>query len=205
LILARPAAAETPPCRAERLAELPLVLLHDVPLVTLTINGRATSLLLDTGAEATILATAAARTLGLDLHYEYPKAATGLTGTIKNGVADMKSLSVAGIALPPYPVRVGDIVLPNLEGGAPSGLVGADILADFDLDLDLPARHLTFYRRQTCPDAAPVWSRPYSRVAASRSMNDHLFFPVTLDGHRFAAFIDTGAQRNVIDLSLIHI
>jgi predicted aspartyl protease len=193
------AAASDTQCRPQLLAALPVVLLHNIPLVTVTIDGHAASFILDTGAEQTILATAAAKHLGLGLHYEYPHTARGLTGSVSNGQAEMRSMSFGGIPLHPYPLRVGGIALPNLVGGPPDGLLGADILSDFDLDLDIPHRRLTLYRRQSCPDAKPAWDPPYALLSANRSINDHLFFYARLDGRRVAAFFDTGAQASVLD------
>ena len=50
------------------------------------------------------------------------------------------------------------------------------------------------------PNAAPAWTDPYARIVASRSISDHLFFPVQLDGRKIDAFFDTGSQLSVLSL-----
>ena len=44
----------------------------------------------------------------------------------------------------------------------------------------------------------PAWAEPYDKIAVGRSLGDHLFFPVQLDGRRIDTFIDTGAQLTVL-------
>jgi clan AA aspartic protease (TIGR02281 family) len=57
---------------------------------------------------------------------------------------------------------------------------------------------MTLYQKQTCSGATPAWPEPYVKIAAGRSLGDHLFFPVQLNGRRIDAFIDTGAQFTVL-------
>ena len=78
------------------------------------------------------------------------------------------------------------------------GLLGADVLSDFDIDLDLPHHEMTFYEKQTCPTAAPDWRGPYAALETGFSRGERLFFPVRLDGHSLTALIDTGSQRTAL-------
>ena len=78
------------------------------------------------------------------------------------------------------------------------GVLGADTLSSFDVDLDLPGHRMVLYQKQTCANAAPAWPEPYDKIAVGRSLGDHLFFLVQLDGRRIATFIDTGAQLTVL-------
>jgi predicted aspartyl protease len=89
----------------------------------------------------------------------------------------------------------------SVFSGPLDGVLGADSLNSFDIDLDLPNNRITFYSKQTCADAAPAWTAPYVTIAAGRSKADYLFFPVQLDGRRITAFVDTGAQSTVLSAS----
>jgi predicted aspartyl protease len=196
--LCRGAAAAEGGCVAPREAELVLRLLRDVPLITVAINGKPATLVLDTGAQETVLSAAAAARLGLAAHYEYPRRIGALGGAITSGVAATSSFAAGGIDISGFGVMIGSVALPDLEGIQPDGMLGADFLANFAADLDLPGGRLTLHRPQ-CLTAEPNWRPPFATIAANRSLHGHLFFPVTLDGRRLYAFIDTGAQRSVID------
>jgi predicted aspartyl protease len=67
------------------------------------------------------------------------------------------------------------------------------------MDLDFAHGRMTLYERLSCAIAAPPWSQPYTAIPVNRSLHDHLFFPVSLDGRKFAAFIDTGAELSALD------
>jgi predicted aspartyl protease len=185
-------------CVAPQQAQVAVKLRHDVPLVQVGIDGKPATLVLDTGAQETVLTTAAATRLGLAGHYEYPRRIGALGGSIASGVATTRSFTTGALDVPGFQVIIGSVALPDIEGIQPDGLLGADFLADFATDLNVPDGRLTLYRRQ-CVGAEPAWRPPYTTIAANRSLHDHLFFPVTLDGHPLYAFIDSGAQRSMVD------
>jgi predicted aspartyl protease len=191
-----PAAAEE--CVAPQTAELSVRVLREVPLIEVAIDGKRATLLLDTGAQETVLDPAAAARLGLAGHYEYPRRIGALGGGIGSGEAATQSFAAGRLDVPGFRVMVGKVSLPALEGTRPDGLLGADFLAHFAVDLNLPSGRISLYR-PACLAAQPAWPPPFATIAANRSLHDRLFFPVELDGRRLYAFIDTGAQRSVID------
>jgi predicted aspartyl protease len=186
------------PCIAPPSADLTIRLLRDVPLITAAIDGKPATLLFDTGAQDTVLSAPAAARLGLAAHYEYPRHLGAVGGGSGSGVAATRNFAVGPFDEPGFQVMVGAVSPPEIEGIQPDGLLGADFLADFAVDLDLPDQRLTLHRPQ-CPAREPAWPPPFATIAANRSLHDHLFFPVLLDGRQFYAFIDTGAARSVID------
>jgi predicted aspartyl protease len=185
-------------CDSVRVAELGVRLLRDVPLVTLAIDGKPATLVLDTGAQETVLDPTAAARFGLAGHYEYPRHLRALAGGVASGEAQTQHFSAGPLDEPGFRVLIGKVSLPALEGVQPQGLLGADFLAHFAVDLDVSDGRLRLYR-PACLAAQPAWRPPFSMIAANRSLHDHLFFAVQLDGRRLYAFIDTGAQRSVID------
>lgn len=186
-------------CKPRRQAELPIVFLGNLPLVNVTVNGAGATFLLDTGAERTIMVAAAAKRLGVDAHYEYPRRMRSLDGAVSSGDARLHNLGLGGTALSDFRVLVGSVSLPGLGGRPLDGLFGADFFSSFEVDLDLAHARMTLHERLACAIAAPPWSEPFAAIPVNRSLHDHLFFPVTLDGHRFAAFIDTGAESSAVD------
>jgi len=191
------AAAED--CRPIRLVELPVTPMGNVPTVTLRVNGAPVSFLFDTGAERTILSAAAAKRLRLNAHYEYARQMRSLGSAMASGDARLASLGSGGLAMTNFRVLVGPVALPLVAGKPIDGLLGADFFTGFEVDLDLAHRRIILYEPPPCPITAPDWSAPYDTIEANRSLHDRLFFPVSLDGHKLAALIDTGAQLTTLD------
>lgn len=188
-------------CRPGRPLELAVTPMGNVPIVTLIINGSPANFLFDTGAERTILTAPAAKRLGVVPHYEYARRMRSLGGAVAGGDARLRTLDLGGRTLADVRVLVGSVSLPMVGDKPIDGLLGADFLSDFEVDLDLPRRRVLLYQPPPCPIAAPAWSEPYATVRANRSLHDRLFFPVDLDGHRLAALIDTGAQLTALDVT----
>jgi predicted aspartyl protease len=186
-------------CTPQRQAELAIEPVQTLPRVTLSVAGVPIRLILDTGAERTLLTPEAAKRLGLTTQAAYPRTIRGLAGGAGANDARLQHLTAGGHALPDAGVLVTGIVLPSDPDRPTDGLLGADILADFDVEIDMPHHRLTLYTKRSCPESPLPWKLPYETIAAHRSLHDHLFFPVSLDGHSLAAVIDTGAQTTVLD------
>jgi predicted aspartyl protease len=186
-------------CGAVRLGETTVATLRNVPVITLFANGAAVTLLLDTGAETTILTPAAAQRIGAQRpRIEFQRQMRGIGGSLQTGEVELRSFTLGAVAVPWRRVRIAPINTGSVFFGPLDGVLGADTLSSFDVDLDLPGHRMAVYTKQTCPDAAPSWGQPYARLGTGRSFGGHLFFPVQLDGHRIDAFIDTGSQVSVL-------
>ncbi len=186
-------------CRPMRRTEFPVHALGNIPIVTVRINGGAAEFLFDTGAERSIITAAAAARLGVDVHYEYARQMRSLGTAVSGGDAWLRSFDPGGIALTNFKILVGPVSLPLVEGKPIDGLLGADFLSDYEVDLDLAYRRIVLYSPPHCAIAVPAWSSTYAAIEANRSLHDRLFFPVRLDGHALAALIDTGAQLTTLD------
>jgi hypothetical protein len=81
-----------------------------------------------------------------------------------------------------------------------AGLIGPDLLAGFDLELDIPKRTLTLYRVIGCKSIRPLWEGTYDTVAASVARYHHFLFPVELNGHSVMADFNTGLRGEVVSL-----
>jgi predicted aspartyl protease len=191
-------AAAAEDCGPAPAAELRVTLLRDLPTVRIAVDGQPVTLMLDTGAEDTVLDPQTAARLGLVGHYEYPRHFGALGGGTGSGVAATRHFVAGAVDVPDFRIMIGGVSLPDLEGIQPQGLLGADFLGQFAVDLDLPDGRLRLYR-PGCLTVEPAWSPPFATIAANRSLHDRLFFPVTLDGRQLFAFIDSGAVRSVID------
>ena len=122
-----------------------------------------------------------------------------LDGALTSGDARLQNLGLGAMSLSDFQILVGSVSLPALGDKPLDGLLGADFFSSFEVDLDLAHARMTLYERLVCAIAAPPWSQPFTSIPVNRSLHDHLFFPVTLDGHKLAAFIDTGAELSAVD------
>ncbi len=170
-----------------------------VPLVTLTINGAAAHLLLDTGAEQTTLTEVAARRLGLLTDFDHTRTMRGVGGNVSAGTVEPDLVTGGGRKLPGLTFAVVPVTLPPVGEQAVDGLLGADMLGAYELDIDLGHHLIKLYDPSNCSVPTLPWRRTYDEVDGQYSRHKHLAFPITLDGHKLTAFIDTGAQISLID------
>jgi predicted aspartyl protease len=186
-------------CGTSRVGEVTVATLRNAPLVTVSANGHPVTLLLDTGAEWTILTPAVAQRIGAEApRVAFDRQVRGIGATLGTHEVELRSFTAGGVAMPWRRVRVAGVNIPSVFSGPLDGVLGADMLSNFDVELDVPRHRMVLYTKQSCAAAAPAWAEPFLRIATGRSFGNHLFFPVQLDGHRLDAFIDTGAQLSVI-------
>jgi predicted aspartyl protease len=180
-------------------ADLPIEPRDNLIFVGAMFDGRPATLVMDTGAERTTLTEAAVTRLGLRRDLRNPTSTVGIGGTSASYEAVLEDFSVGVFRLPSVErVRVGTFLLPEIAGIQADGLLGADILLAFDLDIDLPSRRLTIYRARPCADSRPPWTVPYFSIEGVAMRRDRLVVPFTVNGVDGRAVLDTGAQRTVI-------
>jgi hypothetical protein len=121
----------------------------------------------------------------------------GISGTVPSREVELHSFLLGNLALPWLRVDVAPISAPKILSTPLDGILGADVLSTFDVDLNLPRHRMAVYAKGSCP-GAPPWAERYTAIDTGRSPGERLFFPVQLDGRRITAIIDTGAQRSVL-------
>jgi predicted aspartyl protease len=186
-------------CGTSRVGGITVATLRNAPIVTVVANGAPVTLLLDTGAEWTILTPAAAKRVGAQTpRIEFDRQIRGLSGSLATNEVELRSFTAGGTTIPWRRVRVAPLNMPSVFSGPLDGVLGADTLSSFDIDLDLPHHRVAFYGKQSCPSAAPAWAEPYATIPVRKSFSNHLSFPAQLDGRQIDTFIDTGAQLSVL-------
>ena len=88
---------------------------------------------------------------------------------------------------------------------APVGILGADVLSRYDLDVDFPNRTMTLYTAQGCIAQFLPWQGRYFEYAAeSQPGSKHRFvIPVTLNGQKLDAILSTGTWRTLVKRSVL--
>ena len=194
LALAAPAAAG---CAAARVGELPLTVWHTRLFVPLSVNGTAGNFLLDTGAAHSVIDEGFAARAGVQWDRHQPVfVLSGFGGeTLPVRAGHLRMLDFAGMEVPDREMPMHDFSgVPAPDGGAIAGLLGADLLDLFDVELDPAAGKLALWRLAGCHDIAPLhWTGDYASIPMRRTGDKQLKIPIWLDGADLEATLDTGA------------
>lgn len=149
---------------------------------------------LDTGSQFSILSEAATQRLGLVQDRRFFTIAVGIGATTTKAPVTIDSMTIG--AAPVSLDRMGVGIIP--EGAGADGLLGMDILGDFDLDIDEPKRLLSLYRVRRCEIADPPGDEPAIPIRGIASWRGMLTMPFEIDGVEGTALIDTGAAFTMI-------
>jgi predicted aspartyl protease len=189
-------------CDVVVVATMPLEVRNRLLVVPAGIGGKWVTLLVDTGAERTVLSGDAVARLGLERDQKTVTRSTGVGGVFTANDAIIPGLVLGGVRFPVTRVSVGQFRFgPGLTA---DGLLGSDVLLAFDLDIDVPGRTLTLYRPRQCPDDTPPWHEPFARVTGVKALRDRLLIPLDLDNVEGMGILDTGAQATTIGVRMAH-
>jgi len=206
LLLILLARCEAPPeinCDLTKVAEIPMEVQDNLLVVRVGINDHWVDLVLDTGAERTTISDAAAERLGLRRDLRFITHAMGIGGGTTSADVNIDRLVMGGVHFTPTPrLAVGTFKLQTVRGLKADGLLGADILSAYEMDIDTSAGKLTLYHSRVCPNAHPPWNEPWVELAGVRVLKDRLLVPFELDNVPGMAILDTGAMRNDLGVNM---
>lgn len=164
-------------------------------VLTVSLNGQDMKMILDTGAERTVLTRAAVarHRLPLDAFVGTTlRGADGRLDTHRN--ARVRSLSVGGVGLYQREVnRPLSLAVTAMDLGDIAGLLGGDLLRRHGLDLDILGGRLALLAADDCP-AFVAESVPLQLLRPNL-----LLVPVTLDGLHLTALLDTGSTSSLVN------
>ncbi len=192
LLLLAACAGQAGPCRLQPVADLPATLQGNRLEVVGKVDGADTKLVIDTGAERSVLTTATVAALRLPRSQRSVTRLRGIGGAVSN--ADVFAVLDLGSASLQRRLAVAEI-------GGLGGLIGADILSDYDVELDGPAHRVRLWRAPGCGAAELPWTGPRATVPFERTGGDLLQVPVSIDGHPVTALLDSGAGRSLLQAS----
>jgi predicted aspartyl protease len=199
------AACATPPadCALHPLTRLHVAMVAGLPLVPVVLDGHQATMVVDTGAERSLLTEGAVTRLDLPRDVGHVSRTLGVGGPSTMWDARVDSLVMGGVRFPLGRLAVGRFAIGLLQDEAPIGLLGSDILLAFDLDIDLPHQAITLYRARRCAEAGPPWPDIEAvAIPGVVARKDRLLLPLSLDGQTALAVFDTGAQHTTIGADL---
>jgi predicted aspartyl protease len=179
-----------------RAAVLPITLWQNKLLVPVTVNGVEERFFVDTGAAVTTLSDTLANALNIPRDFDQTMDVFGVAGRESHlYLGEVDSIDVGGVELKKhsFPVAAfGSFMLADGHSHA-DGLIGADILSHFDVDIDIPHRQVAFWRVQGCSVVKPDWPGNASSVPMQIAPSRNITLPVRIDGAMLDLMLDTGA------------
>jgi predicted aspartyl protease len=198
LLLSSPALAEQcPPLAIVAQADLVASGSEREYYVPVEIAGAAKFMLLDTGSAQTVITSKAAAELGLKLRRSHIRLYS-VTGSYSE-VMTAASIAIGALKGGSFDFQIAPANMLDADP-AVAGILGADILSQFDLSLDFPKRKLDIISQNHCDGRVVYWpERPLAIVPFERLRSGHIVLLVTLDGKTIKAILDTGASGSTLN------
>lgn len=204
LLLAAPlaACAAAPPprradgCTMERVAALPLHDARNFMLAPVRLNGRAALFVVDTGAEASTLTPQAAQALHLPADPNHGSVLLGISGPVRTHDVRVHRMEIGDVVRTDQTFGLGE--MPAFPGQhlPVVGLLGTDVLSQYEVELDLPGGRMSLYVPHGCPAVAP-WPDAVA-VPFARTRTGLAFVDAVVDGSTVRALLDTGARTTLL-------
>ncbi len=188
----------TQACEAQKAAEMPVTDENGFISAPAEIDHKPVTMLVDSGAERSMVTPATVSSLALSADRRRRTTVLGTGGSIASQNVTLPSVGVGGMEMLDQSAIVG--AFPVLRGPSlhAAGLIGADWLSDFGVDLDLPHQRIALYRLQGCSPGYVPWPGSTASVPLTLFRGDLPLVAVTLDSHRVTAMLDSGARSSVL-------
>ena len=191
-------------CKLGKMAEFPITMQGQRPLMTAGINGTDVRFLVDSGAFYSTLSPASAAELKLETHFGpfgfYMQGAGG--GRADVSIATVKIFTLAGV-----PIKNVEFLVGGSEIGAGSvGMLGQNVLHIADVEYDLGNGVVRLMKPIDCRNTVLAYwapaSTPYSvlSIDAPNGLDRHTGGIAYVNGTEIRVMFDTGAASSVLSL-----
>jgi predicted aspartyl protease len=166
-------------------------------LVPVSINGARTLFMLDTGGDLSQIST------GLVRQQKLPVREIGLKLLDERGFASAGAVIIDKFRLGRQQAMNAPLMIaPDPDFGKDTqyaGLLAADRMGKYDLELDTATGKLNFFSPDHCPGHVIYWPADTVAAVPIQFLHRHISVAVSLDGHAMTAEIDTGASGSTMD------
>lgn len=184
-------------CRLGAVAVIPLDAVEGFPVIAAEVNGRPVTFVLDTGAQAHLILPAAEAVLRLPpMQGTVPLFGTG--GAREAPLVRLEGVTLGGVPLTPSPTPV--TTLPVVPHVSPllAGLLGAPLLDQFDLELNVPAGRLGLFPAGGCGGATPELAARQTVLPLAITSDRQALLEVSINGQSVIALLDTGSRATLL-------
>jgi predicted aspartyl protease len=186
-----------PDCRVERQADLPLTVARNFLLAPVTLDGHREWMVVDTGAETSLVTPETALRRGLRADVGHSSDLLGVGGVVHSQNVTARLLEIGGVRAADQSLGVGAIGTIGAANMQVAGLLGADILSRYDVELNVPARRMALYTVTACTGFVP-WGGDAAAVPVRFSPRGLTFLPLRIDDRPVRALLDTGARVSLM-------
>ena len=166
-----------------------------------SVNGEPARLEVSTGLGLTSVLPGSAQALGLPTD---PARRTGFSGRggepVRQNVR-VRSLRVGGQDWGDRSLAVRPYFMPDGSPPAFDAMIGANLLREVELEIDLPGRRVAFHPRRGCRPGAPPWA-PAGSVPMDMQSHGSPVIPVRVNGHEARALVHSGNNATVMSRRL---
>ena len=186
-------------CTRERVADLPMAPGNVWPVVVAALDGQAVSMLLDTGSERLGVGGRAALQLRLPQDLRHRTRMHGIGGDSIAYDVDIQSFELGGAEIPQSGAAIIELAGAPATRPPVAGVIGAQILDDYDVELDFIRRHVVLWQVSGCANVMPSWQGTWSSARLTRGAGDLVSLDIQINGKPIRALLDSGAQTTTID------
>lgn len=193
-------------CGLKLAGDAPLVVQQSKALVDVAAAGNHVLFLLDTGSTQTLLRRTTAERLKLAYVDGGAIQGFGPGGPAVGQVALLSGASVGGLALPELKIPVPPDKEVGVISGDVGGILGMDVMARYETDLDIPNRRVRFFTGEPCPGDTLGFQGATANIRAGwvgaaqnrNRLDPRVYLSGTMDGHAVMALLDSGSQRTLL-------
>jgi predicted aspartyl protease len=187
-------AADT--CTVDHVADVPVHLVGGAIAVAAKINGSPVQMVLDTGATVSMLDPLMVDVLGLPDDPHRQTTVHGVGGEVLSRNALIDSFEIGGQQWQSMSLSTGR--LPNnLPADPPvAGVLGADRLSSFDVELDVPHGRMTLWDVRHCSGDFVRWDVPHFAIPLTRRERNRMVAGIEIDGRPATALVAWGARAS---------
>ncbi|CAN7540953.1 retroviral-like aspartic protease family protein [Caballeronia sp. LjRoot34] len=193
--------AQASTCQLKREATLPMTKVLTHYTVPVDIDGNVYPMMVDSGAERTTLEQGVVDTLHLAEDSDHASETKGVAGSVgyqyprilpslKLGSSEWIDLRVL--------VAPSGTVAPGAQASALAGVLGADVMSRYDVELDFPALTMSLYTATGCLGRFAPWQGDYQAYSADKTRGNRFILHVALNGRPLRAYVDTGTGVSLV-------
>lgn len=184
-------------CTVATAASLPLLSGARIPTVQAGLAGRKVAMLIDTGSFMSMIAPSAAERFDLN-GGEDPRYVpiVGVGGITTAPIVEVHHLELGYGRAHDLDLPVGTNLHGEVQGLPLLGLLGADFLANYDVDIDVPHHHFAMYQAHGCENAQP-FDGPYFEVPFHLDRTE-ILVDLKINGIPLTAQLDSGASSTTL-------